>query len=276
MKPVIAPAFRSQFQELTRQLSQAVLLTGEKGIGLTTIARSIAGPSLEQIISPVNAKDEIDDARGSINVETIRTLYDTTRGKSSTARVVIIDSAERMTPQAQNAFLKLLEEPPSAMKFVLTSTRPNSLLPTVRSRVQQHQIPRISDAQSQKILDQYPELGAPERSQLLFVAAGRPAKLHTLAASPAQRQQVVDTMRLARQFIATGSSYQRIKLVAGVMSSRDKALDFVECCLSILWHQLPQASDSASIELTRRMLHAHDMLSGNANPRLQLIRIVLQ
>lgn len=276
MKSVIAPAFRSQFQELSRQLSQAVLLTGEKGIGLTTIARGIAGPSLEQIISPVNAKDEIDEARGSINVETIRALYETTRGKSSTARVVIIDSADRMTPQAQNAFLKLLEEPPSAMKFILTSTRPNSLLPTVRSRVQQHQIPRISDAQSQKILDQYPELGAPERSQLLFIAAGRPAKLHTLAASSAQRQQVVDTMRLARQFIATGSSYQRIKLVAGVMSSRDKALDFVECCLSILWHQLPQASDAASIELTRRMLHAHDMLSGNANPRLQLIRIVLQ
>jgi DNA polymerase-3 subunit delta' len=49
-------------------------------------------------------------------------------------RVAIIDDADAMTPQAQNALLKMLEEPPSASIFVLVSSMPDALLPTVLSR----------------------------------------------------------------------------------------------------------------------------------------------
>jgi DNA polymerase-3 subunit delta' len=49
-------------------------------------------------------------------------------------RVVIIDDAEALVPQAQNALLKVLEEPPSASVFILVSAIPDALLPTVLSR----------------------------------------------------------------------------------------------------------------------------------------------
>jgi DNA polymerase-3 subunit delta' len=49
-------------------------------------------------------------------------------------RVVIIDEADALVPDAQNALLKTLEEPPSASIFVLVSSLPDALLPTVRSR----------------------------------------------------------------------------------------------------------------------------------------------
>jgi DNA polymerase-3 subunit delta' len=49
-------------------------------------------------------------------------------------RVVIIDEADALVPEAQNALLKTLEEPPSASIFVLVSSLPDALLPTVRSR----------------------------------------------------------------------------------------------------------------------------------------------
>jgi len=49
-------------------------------------------------------------------------------------RVVIIDPAERLSEEAQNAFLKTLEEPPPNAVFVLVATRGDALLPTVRSR----------------------------------------------------------------------------------------------------------------------------------------------
>ena len=49
-------------------------------------------------------------------------------------RVVIIDPAERLSEEAQNAFLKTLEEPPPNAVFVLIATRGDALLPTVRSR----------------------------------------------------------------------------------------------------------------------------------------------
>ncbi|MBI2485477.1 MAG: DNA polymerase III subunit delta' [Deltaproteobacteria bacterium] len=51
-------------------------------------------------------------------------------------KVAIVDEAERMNPNAQNAFLKTLEEPPPDSVIILISSRPEALLPTIRSRCQ--------------------------------------------------------------------------------------------------------------------------------------------
>ena len=57
-------------------------------------------------------------------------------------RVVIVDPAEAMNPFTANALLKLLEEPPDGCVFMLISSAPRRLLPTIRSRCQQWHVPR--------------------------------------------------------------------------------------------------------------------------------------
>ena len=59
-------------------------------------------------------------------------------------RVVIVDPAEAMNPFTANALLKLLEEPPDGCTFLLVSSAPRRLLPTIRSRCQQWHVPRPS------------------------------------------------------------------------------------------------------------------------------------
>ena len=73
---------------------------------------------------------------GSIKTEQVRDCIDRAayRPFEGRRRVVIIDQADALVPSAQNALLKTLEEPPSASTFILVSARPDSLLPTVRSR----------------------------------------------------------------------------------------------------------------------------------------------
>lgn len=51
-------------------------------------------------------------------------------------KVLVLERAHTMTPEAQNALLKTLEEPPGDATLILTTSRPNVLLPTVRSRCQ--------------------------------------------------------------------------------------------------------------------------------------------
>lgn len=73
---------------------------------------------------------------GSIKIEEIRDAVDRAgyRPFEGRRRAVIIDKADAMVTAAQNALLKTLEEPPSASMFLLVSSIPDALLPTVRSR----------------------------------------------------------------------------------------------------------------------------------------------
>lgn len=75
----------------------------------------------------------------SIRIESIRMLehrinLSPNEGKY---KIYIIEDADQMTTQASNAFLKTLEEPPTDTILILTTSRPNSLLPTIISRCQQ-------------------------------------------------------------------------------------------------------------------------------------------
>ncbi len=74
-------------------------------------------------------------------------------------KVFVVGDAERMVPQASspeaaNAFLKLLEEPPADTTIILTSSEPGALLPTVRSRVVSIRVPPLPDAKVREFLAQ--------------------------------------------------------------------------------------------------------------------------
>src|SRR5436190_11743609 len=73
---------------------------------------------------------------GSIKVDQIRDVVDGAgfRPFEGRRRVVVIDDADMMMASSQNALLKTLEEPPPSSIFILVTTRPDMLLPTVQSR----------------------------------------------------------------------------------------------------------------------------------------------
>ncbi|MFQ5823377.1 MAG: DNA polymerase III subunit delta' [bacterium] len=77
-------------------------------------------------------------ANPSISIEQIREIRRASAFKSleDKGRVIIIVDAERMTLEASNALLKILEEPPQKMYLLLISSRANLLLPTITSRCQ--------------------------------------------------------------------------------------------------------------------------------------------
>ncbi|NIA30156.1 MAG: hypothetical protein GWP06_09625 [Actinobacteria bacterium] len=81
-------------------------------------------------------------------------------------RVVIIAEADKMTVEAENALLKLLEEPPPSMHLVLTSARPNILLPTIISRCQEIRFGLISDQEIEETLIREKQI-SPEQARLI-------------------------------------------------------------------------------------------------------------
>ena len=91
---------------------------------------------------------------GAIKIDQVRDAIERAayRPFEGRRRVVIIDDADLMNADAQNALLKTLEEPPAASTFVLVTARPDMLLPTVRSRCQRLRFGRLSPADVAAVL----------------------------------------------------------------------------------------------------------------------------
>ena len=142
----------------SKTVPHAILLSGPKGIGKTSVARIIA-KSINCLNNRFNKKNndinpcnkcqnclaidtsssvdvvEIDGASNR-GIENIRQLIrETTYIPLNTRyRVFIVDEVHMITPEAFNAFLKTLEEPPERVIFILATTNPEKIPATIRSR----------------------------------------------------------------------------------------------------------------------------------------------
>ncbi|MBO5282065.1 MAG: DNA polymerase III subunit delta [Lachnospiraceae bacterium] len=138
----------------THKVSHAYIINGEKSSGKEFIARifAMALQCEREGVEPCNechsCKQALSDNQpdiirvthekpGTISVDDIRTQVNNDvaiKPYSSRYKVYIINEAEKMTPQAQNAILKTLEEPPEYAVILLLVSNLNTLLPTILSR----------------------------------------------------------------------------------------------------------------------------------------------
>src|SRR3954471_11443702 len=134
------------------KVHHAYLFVGSRGTGKTSMAKMLAaclncvnGPTVEpcgvceSCVSIANATsmDVIEmDAASNNSVEDVRDLRDSVQFAPVSGRykVYILDEAHMLSPQAWNAFLKTLEEPPPATIFVLATTEAHKIMDTVVDR----------------------------------------------------------------------------------------------------------------------------------------------
>lgn len=268
------PTSRALVERLASHLPQSLLISGEDGVGLSTIAKHLGGKDTIAIIEPTDAKDKIDHARGTISVEVVRRLYEQTRARHTRRQVIVIDDADRMSHGAQNAFLKLLEEPNEYIHFILTSHHPKQLLPTILSRVQASVILPLTDEQTTDFIAQLAITDAKKQAQLRFISNGLPAKLVRLVQDDAYFAEQAHIMSDARTFIQ-GTTFDKLVLVNAYASSRDKALTLIDSALVILRRSLSGHPEPRLIHQMERLLGAREAIDANHNVKLQLTQIVL-
>ncbi len=146
----------------SKRLSHAYLFSGLRGSGKTSTARIFAkslicenGPTSSpcDVCSHcvmANEGRHIDiiemDAASSRKIDDIRDLIEHTKYRPASAKIkiFIIDEVHMLTKEAHNALLKTLEEPPEYVKFILATTDPLKLPPTILSRTQHFRFKRIS------------------------------------------------------------------------------------------------------------------------------------
>lgn len=170
-------------------ISHAYLFCGPRGTGKTSMARLLAKSlnceagigqecnACDNCLETVAGRhpDVIEiDAASNNGVNEIRNLIESVRYAPIKGRykIYIIDEVHMMTPNAFNALLKTLEEPPSDVIFVLATTEVHKILPTILSRCQRFDFQRVDDLSIKKCLKRVLEqegIAADERSLDLIV-----------------------------------------------------------------------------------------------------------
>jgi DNA polymerase-3 subunit delta' len=168
------------------------MLCGPRGIGKATLAYKIAKMVYGNVgdFFIIDLPHNIDD-RGNlktdakfISVNTVRSMIEKMQMSSMSGqwRVVLIDSVDELTVAAENAVLKLLEEPPQQTLFLLVTHQLSNVLPTVRSRARVEKMHPLTMSQLRELCVKFMD-DTEISSEILKLSNGSFGKIANLKSS---------------------------------------------------------------------------------------------
>ena len=229
----------------TGRLPHAVLLIGEAGCGAGFAARCLAadylypqgGPHAEAVLKQEDTECLVlrgEGASGQIPVKRVREMREAIQHSAlstdAAGRVLFIYGAQNLNGSSANAMLKIIEEPPEGVLFLLTATSAATVLPTIRSRCAAYTIAPVPAADCAALLRDR-GLPAALADELAFVYEGHVGNALRAFQDAAARTALARAKELCG-YAAQNDTYRALVLVT--QYERDR-----EGFLALLW-QLDQ------------------------------------
>lgn len=283
---VLHPKTVAQTVAFVAKPKHALGILGPDGIGKGSVARQIAADVLHiptnkldnynyfRVFEPVGSSISIEQAREIASFMKLKTT-----GNGVIRRVVIIEHADKLTIEAQNALLKTIEEPPADTVLILTITSIKSVLPTIASRLEKLQllIPETAATTTQLIKE---GRSREDIDKILRMSNGLPGLSRTLLEDSAEHS-LVHSIELAKRVLVC-DTFERLVMIDEITKNKQtnelvNALAFTaQAALEAL------AAKGATNNVLKRwsvivtdVLEAKDMLARNAQPKLVLTNLFL-
>ena len=244
--------------EKSGKLAHGYIFFGESGIGKFYFAKHLAN-FLEngKFEPPERVLQDALILENASGIDEMRTLKNFLWRKPvvSKKRTAIINDAENLTIEAQNAILKITEEPPESALIVLIVRHGDSLLSPLTSRLQKIYFGRLTDEEMKKIST---------NSKQIIAAFGRPGLLEFFK-SPEFKEASDYAEEFLKQSVA-----RRSQLVKQLIEAQKERPEILDAFFEILMVNLMKNS-IANVELMKSAIHRLFLIkSYNTNKRLQV------
>ncbi len=236
----ILAAYRS------KMLSHAILIEGDRGVGKKTLAKAVcklimcqgngapcdscsACIKIEKQIHPDIFEVTPSGKSNTIGVKEIEAIKHNIfiKPNDSDYKIFIIQDAERMNVNAQNAMLKMIEEPVDDTFFIFTSKNSHALLPTVLSRVTVY---RVSPAQNEEVMKElvrrFPEKSESELKEAAQLSCGNIGVAVELAKGEG-REIYTDAVKVLKSLVSSDRALLCVNL-GRYSKKKAEAIELVE------------------------------------------------
>jgi hypothetical protein len=279
---LVHPQTRQQLDNFAAEPPHAMLLTGPTGSGKRALAIGLSEAVLglaPQGLANYPYKMVITSDEGkAIGIEAVRELEHflslKVPGQAAHNRAVIIEDAQLLTTEAQNAILKTLEEPPQGAFVIMSANNAQALLPTIRSRAQSLAVKQPGRKATENY---FKAKGFDDRSvsQAYAISGGLPGLVYALL-NETDHPLLLAT-QTARQLLSR-PAYERLLLVDDLSKQRSLALDTVFILQQMAHVSLQTATGPAAAKWQVVLTEAYkaaEALSGSAQPKLALTSLML-
>ncbi len=285
---LIHPRTREQLMQFITKPSHGLILIGPEGSGKKALAHAIAASILSVTTDKLDSYPYYsltDPSEPSITIDEIRALQKLLTLKtpktpgSNIRRVITIIDAGRMRSEAQNSFLKSLEEPPADTCIILTAEASGNLLDTIYSRVQKIDVLPVSLAMAKAFYTNH-GIPAPELARNYALSQGQVGLLHSLlkAETPHPLKEWVETGKL----LLAKTPGERILQTDELSKDKPGVLMLLNALGRISHAALTSASNSGNNTAIKRwqkslqaIQQSREAMTHNANLKLLLDNLLL-
>lgn len=281
---IIAPGSQQQLKEVTKQPGHALLVVAPDGAGKRAIVKQLASQLLATTPQKLTNSgrmlviDPHDEP--TISIEQVRQARHFVTRKAHHAegnvqRIILIVDAQRLTGEAQNALLKLLEEPPAGSLLLLTANSPEVLLPTIISRCQTLQLGKPSKNQ---LVEYFTAQGHQAESvQLaLRISDGWPGTMQALLQHDAGHP--LSTAAAQARSLLKSTAFERLALVESLAKQREACLNLCYVLQQMAHVALPTAAVATADRWQQVLTAAYDCqiaLETRVNTKLAMTKLMV-
>lgn len=279
---ILHDAVRKQLDDFITKPSHAVMLIGPDGSGKRTLSIRLAEALLKLEEADSVLKHPyfliIEPQNGTISIESVRQLHEHLRlktvGSANLRRIIVVESAHAMTTEAQNAFLKILEEPPEDTVIILTVSGQKNVLPTIYSRAQ-HIL--IKPSSRDKLVGLLVNKGYDEKEvvKAIYLSNGRIGLLKALLEQDSEHP-LAAAIKHAKEILIS-PTYMRLIEIESLAKDKQKIHIFLEALQRISRAALQQSSSSGREKdikkwhsILKSVFNTQKLLDKNANTKLLL------